>query len=192
MKKNLLYAGIAVFLAVAMNAIIAACGWNTDFPTRNGWRSPLAPPPWVNGCAWVILFGLQGFAMGILDGIVKSDIKPYDVDRGRSHLSAHAKTQLWALMGLCILFPILYFVGGDSSGFGYYWFRYRLWQNSDYRGAVLCLIAIGLAASTIAATWHIKREISLLVLPTLIWTVYMQIVIQTVVWHKVSVTFGNP
>lgn len=49
---------VFVGLALAMNALIFAFGWNEDGAARNA----LAPPGWVVGGVWVVLLALLGLA----------------------------------------------------------------------------------------------------------------------------------
>ena len=57
--RTLAVAAMSIALSLAVNALVFALGWNESSDTGDpGW----APPGWVVGGIWVVLFGLMGAA----------------------------------------------------------------------------------------------------------------------------------
>jgi tryptophan-rich sensory protein len=57
-------AAAAIALSVAINALVFGLGWNDSADSgAPGW----APPGWVVGAIWVVLFGLMGAARQLAD-----------------------------------------------------------------------------------------------------------------------------
>lgn len=105
-------------------------------------HAPFAPPGEVIGAVWIVLIGLLGAARWQLSGILSPEAR---------------KGELWTtiLIAACLAYP-LYTVG-----------------FSDPRaGLVGTGLTITLALLALFAAWRAKSSAGMLILPTVLWTLY--------------------
>ena len=93
---------IAVVLCLAINAVIFGSGWDASETAAQIW---FAPPGYVVGTVWVILFALIGAARYLLN------------DSGEAARST--KNWLVVLLLFCLAYPI-YTIGFNSELIGFF------------------------------------------------------------------------
>lgn len=132
---------IAVFLCLVINSIIFGFGWDGGDDTINIW---FAPPGYVVGTVWVILFGLIGASRYALNRAGKP--------------ASRTKTLLGALLLFCLAYPI-YTLGFNSEFIGFLgniatilftiFAMWRVWKFSRAAAALLFPIVLWVSFATV-------------------------------------------
>lgn len=191
MKKPVIvfiYAGICLAAAIVMSIVVATTGWNQSQPEAP-WISPIAPSNSVNAVFWIILIALQGLALGIVSGQARPEtsefLRPEKTDQ-HNKLLLYARSGLIVLILYCLLFPTQVYTGGDPPGLISRLLLGSVGANPHYRAVIDCAVPLALSAGVSATMWYANRLISLLVIPTFLWSLYLMLVVLTVVWHCIG------
>lgn len=143
--------GVAVGSALLANAIIWALDWNSG---EDASKSPsFAPPGYIVGIVWVILFACMGAARW---SIVRDAVS----ENGRSRGSR----LLIVLVILCALFPF-----------------YSLAPDSNVAGLIGTLVTLAFAAFVTRTVRPLSRTAFNLMIPLMVWLLYATaIIVRTV------------
>lgn len=186
--KIFVYTGVCLSLAIIMSIVVATTGWNRNVP-ENPWISPIAPPNMLNAVFWIVLIALQGLALGIVSGQARPEspefLRPEKTDQ-HNKLLLYARSGLIALILYCLLFPTQVYTGGDPPGFVSRLILGSARANPHYRAVIDCAIPLALSAGVSATMWYANRLISVLVLPTFLWLLYLMLVVLAVIWHNIG------
>lgn len=133
----------AVGAASLMNGLIFSLGWNTpDDPARQPF---FAPPGFVIGFVWMILFALMAGARWKLSGAVAS---------GRAGARS-SRARVTTLIVFCLAWPL-----------------YSLALGSIVGGLLGCVVALVLAVVAVARASRVSMVACALVAPVPAWLLY--------------------
>ncbi|MGJ3647729.1 tryptophan-rich sensory protein [Sphingomonas sp. GlSt437] len=137
-----------IALAAALNALIFGLGWNQ--PTH-GDHDAIAPPPWVIGLIWIVLFALLGVARWLL--VLSSRVDVENAIRGRSISQAFASLHILIVMSAAYVF-------------------YAILPGSAVAGLIGNAITLGLAVVAVDRAIAVSRVAAVLIAPTVIWLAF--------------------
>lgn len=132
--------GVAIVTVVALNGIIFSLGWNQSNDTPI--EPSFAPPGWVIGAIWVVLFGLMGAARWLL---------------ARRGDAAGIRGSWWvvALMAACLIYPF-----------------YTISPGSTQRALIGNLVTLVIALAAIAFVRRASTTATALVVPVALWLAF--------------------
>lgn len=137
----------AVGSALIMNGLIYGLGWNSSAGYAQ--RASFAPPGYVIGIIWMILFALMASARWCLNALENNRAK-------------RARLYVTILLLSCLVWPLYSLAIGSVAG--------GLWGT---------IWTIALALFTLASTWHVSKKASYFILPVFLWVIFALIIIVT-------------
>ncbi len=131
--------------ASLMNGLIFTLGWNA---TVDPAREPFfAPPGFIIGLVWMLLFALMAAARWNLNCAA--------ISHALADNALSARARLTTLVLSCLSWPL-----------------YSLAIGSVVGGLIGCLASLALAVSAVARAWSVSRSSAALVVPVVVWLIF--------------------
>ena len=146
-KALILNISVAVGSALIMNGLIYGLGWNSSAGYEQ--RAFFAPPGYIIGIIWMILFALMASARWMLNSLESGEAK-------------RARLYVTILLVSCLIWPLYSLAIGSVAG----GFWGTIW-------------ALALAAFTLKLLWRVSRKAAYCILPVLLWVIFATAIIVT-------------